>query len=935
MDEAKLADGKIANFVTTNGLVSGTTVDNKINAATGEISKKITTVENKIPTEIGGRNYIINSNFARQLNNWVASNSNYISANNGVVKISNLGNVGIYQLVEEATEDETYTVSAYIKGTGSIRIGFENSVQFMTIPSAEQFTRVHFTARKGGSRVFVVYINDANTTLEIRNIQAEKGSVLTDWKLAQEDNYTQSEFAIFERTYSESVKGINSTLTDLSTKKLDGTTYTDFYKNEYTQTAQGVTDVWTAVNKIVDKDGNTTDTFAKAVYDQNATRRTASFNEVTKDLVTTTTYSEGIKGIDQSISSIRGNISDLSKARNLLKNSWHSSEENPVVRNANYILKKYDLIEPLVSGEQYTYRMFGSTDREEIRIQAVFEDGLDNVLAGLAINTNYMYKEIGYDGYGGYVSEVTFTVPSNYKKVVAILLKNFPMEYTGSGQADIYWATLTKGSVGIDWSPSVVDRLGRSEFTIFKNDYAETAEGVERRLTAIDSGEEGSIAYRLNETESTASGNTTTISNIKTKPGEQITGYQTIKDRSDLYERVIGSVDEKSVKDSVARIVMTDSTFQTEVVNRQALLAGMASGTSMTKDPYFNTGTNGIVAYDSSNSNLVSTSRVYITETASPMPKGNGYRLAILHKSSGSGVQVGVSRPTKSWANGTVVIKFSATLPVGKKFSYQTDSFGSGNSSGWLTDNKGTGKWQTYMYYYTFGNSGTFNDFGKLCVDGEHSAFNWFLSEYDIINVNETSASKLTQLADNINLKVTKGQLLSQINVEAGNVLIQSGTNKLNVTPETTYIEDATIKSAMIDTVDVKKITGIAADFTTMVTKGLTANVISSTMINANDALFDKLFSNTMATTKLVAQGAWIEDANIKAIDAGTITSGEIEAARIKSKDVVSQGLTADVVKATHIKAEVGLVDKIFSTTAYIEELTNKTIFTEKIQAIN
>ena len=82
---------------------------------------------------------------------------------------------------------------------------------------------------------------------------------------------------------------------------------------------------------------------------------------------------------------------------------------------------------------------------------------------------------------------------------------------------------------------------------------------------------------------------------------------------------------------------------------------------------------------------------------------------------------------------------------------------------------------------------------------------------YEIGNVRvfETrliSETQISQLADNINLRVTKGDLLSQINVQAGGVLIQSGTNKLNVTTETTYIEDGTIKSAMIESLEAGKI---------------------------------------------------------------------------------------------------------------------------------
>ncbi|WP_373814643.1 gp58-like family protein [Jeotgalibaca porci] len=72
---------------------------------------------------------------------------------------------------------------------------------------------------------------------------------------------------------------------------------------------------------------------------------------------------------------------------------------------------------------------------------------------------------------------------------------------------------------------------------------------------------------------------------------------------------------------------------------------------------------------------------------------------------------------------------------------------------------------------------------------------------------NATLTSKISQLADNINLKVSSDDLLSQINLQAGGVLITSGTNKLNITPETTYIQNATINSAMIASLEADKIT--------------------------------------------------------------------------------------------------------------------------------
>lgn len=195
--------------------------------------------------------------------------------------------------------------------------------------------------------------------------------------------------------------------------------------------------------------------------------------------------------------------------------------------------------------------------------------------------------------------------------------------------------------------------------------------------------------------------------------------------------------------------------------------------------------------------------------------------------------------------------------------------------------------------------------------------------------------SQISVLQDNINLRVTKGELLSQINVQAGGILIQSGTNKLNITPATTYIEDATIKSAMIDTIDVKKITGIEADFTSLITKGLTADVITTDYIKADIGLVDKIFSKDAYIEELTGKYFFAEKMKTFDLTAGQIKTGSLDSTLIDAEYVVTIGLTTDVVKSKHIKAEVGLIDKLFSEKAYIKELTNKTTFTESIQAIN
>src|SRR5699024_10230141 len=93
--------------------------------------------------------------------------------------------------------------------------------------------------------------------------------------------------------------------------------------------------------------------------------------------------------------------------------------------------------------------------------------------------------------------------------------------------------------------------------------------------------------------------------------------------------------------------------------------------------------------------------------------------------------------------------------------------------------------------------------------------------------------AQVSVLEDNINLRVSKGELMSQINIEAGRTLIQS--NKLyldaqsvvfsgqafipgavieNASIDGAKIADATIGSAKIANLDVGKIVGNTSEFT-------------------------------------------------------------------------------------------------------------------------
>lgn len=74
--------------------------------------------------------------------------------------------------------------------------------------------------------------------------------------------------------------------------------------------------------------------------------------------------------------------------------------------------------------------------------------------------------------------------------------------------------------------------------------------------------------------------------------------------------------------------------------------------------------------------------------------------------------------------------------------------------------------------------------------------------------------TRVTQLAESWSVKHlnANGDVLTAINVATGGASIQAGSNKLVVTPTTTYIQNGTIKSAMIESLDASKITAGTLD---------------------------------------------------------------------------------------------------------------------------
>jgi len=138
--------------------------------------------------------------------------------------------------------------------------------------------------------------------------------------------------------------------------------------------------------------------------------------------------------------------------------------------------------------------------------------------------------------------------------------------------------------------------------------------------------------------------------------------------------------------------------------------------------------------------------------------------------------------------------------------------------------------------------------------------------------------SQISQLSDDINLRVQKGDVINQINVSTEGILIDG--KKVHITGQT-MIDNAVIKDAMIDSISANKLTAGTID----------ANVINVKNINASN-----IVTGTLDASK----------ATVTNIDASNITTGTLNAARIAAGTIDATKLSVSTLSA--ISANLGNV---------------------------
>ena len=145
----------------------------------------------------------------------------------------------------------------------------------------------------------------------------------------------------------------------------------------------------------------------------------------------------------------------------------------------------------------------------------------------------------------------------------------------------------------------------------------------------------------------------------------------------------------------------------------------------------------------------------------------------------------------------------------------------------------------------------------------------------EVSDIRNNFTGQLNILKNQIDISVKKGDLLGEINTQAGNVLIKASddTNKsiLNITSKGTYIENGLIKTAHISTAAITDALLKNVTFDWAVGKTLDANKINVVNLDAN-----KIVTGTLSASKIKGGTLDARYINVKNLNADAIKSGTI-----------------------------------------------------------
>lgn len=235
-----------SNLQTANGNISS--LQTKVEAVPGQITSAVSAVEGKIPTEIGGRNYIQNygltaSGWKTVLSQWefeIIPDSTSKSGQCLRATCTQSGAGGIHKVLIDLRgtewQNRKMTYSIDVKASKSIQMNlgvevFTESVQSFGVSTDWQRFSYSSTTNFRKSYSFVFYSVSNNNAWEVgdvvylRDVQLEDGTIATAPKPAVED--TESDITKLNTTLTQTANGLEQLSTQVTSQGSTITSHTN------------------------------------------------------------------------------------------------------------------------------------------------------------------------------------------------------------------------------------------------------------------------------------------------------------------------------------------------------------------------------------------------------------------------------------------------------------------------------------------------------------------------------------------------------------------------------------------------------------------------------------------------------------------------------------------------------------------------------------
>lgn len=219
----------IESWVNEKGYVTNSVVENKVRETANSFSREISNVRNSIPTSVGGRNYVLNSEKLTNINfggtNWERTVENGTLVLTKVRATDNNGFwIDIMGFLKDNFQNEVLTWSLDVKASKNIsfnNVGQTTNGKKGRVDITTQWQRIShtFTNRYTNYYAFIFYgmieTCSPGDKIYIKLPKLEKGNVATDWTPAPEDvEQNVNELNTWKQTATETLNTVSSGLND-------------------------------------------------------------------------------------------------------------------------------------------------------------------------------------------------------------------------------------------------------------------------------------------------------------------------------------------------------------------------------------------------------------------------------------------------------------------------------------------------------------------------------------------------------------------------------------------------------------------------------------------------------------------------------------------------------------------------------------------------